>query len=810
MPNQVLVSQSFLLLMSSGILLKLWTPPGHSEPMRTRSGVSGAASPQKRRRTRSSNGAEGNAPKRQNLGTGSDDIAQVTVEEEDGRAVNAEPEANPQPTIEDQQPEAGPGSAIDPPSDSVPKRTTDHAPHDAPKAAADPQAPFVLNQVRRQYDEANQDHGGSFEDPDVRPEAQGSLSKMPDGLPKFQNAPLEGLNPNVEWSSNEMIPTGPGANGYTYHDAGGLPMFQPYTLENWADPSLHLRIQSLPILENLSVQILGTLAKGSHQETLTIVTEPESAPGQAYATLKSLFDQTKKLYSNHEPFLSAHDLHLRDIEHRNIIRKANLATFVSSIFGSQDVGFYHLNEYFLDTFVPDGARLLKSQGGLYLDLKTQAYLSAMANGERSRRDILEDLFPVELEQLLLSRRPGAKQLTPSEFDFVKRAGSRRDHLLSEPEDEETLAALPDKYVWEDFLRDVSTYVNRNFDELVTTPAAKLSRSRYANHSGVDHPPQYYEHQDISDDQHPLQPSEDAQLREALQVHLEAEEHQSAQHEIVEKAARAAQLALQNETEGIVAEEPDLDQSQLSTQQHESGQHQPESQASGIWQSLGGASEIPYHTQTAPTQVLYERARLAATAKASPNNRRVGVPNQRRPWTTEEENALMAGLDRVKGPHWSQILAMFGAGGTINESLKDRNQVQLKDKARNLKLFFLKSGIEVPYYLQFVTGELKTRAPSQAAKNEAREKARLRGDEDRAHVEGILALAGSARQTSGDPGITEDQEELVQEHEKSLEQRLAEHLGSAQHDDPDVRDIADESTVNAEGSHQEGASQEIAA
>ncbi|KAL8991827.1 MAG: hypothetical protein Q9169_007617 [Polycauliona sp. 2 TL-2023] len=51
---------------------------------------------------------------------------------------------------------------------------------------------------------------------------------------------------------------------------------------------------------------------------------------------------------------------------------------------------------------------------------------------------------------------------------------------------------------------------------------------------------------------------------------------------------------------------------------------------------------------------------------------------------------------------------------MNETLKDRNQVQLKDKARNLKLFFLKSGIEVPYYLQFVTGELKTRAPQVAA------------------------------------------------------------------------------------------------
>ena len=60
----------------------------------------------------------------------------------------------------------------------------------------------------------------------------------------------------------------------------------------------------------------------------------------------------------------------------------------------------------------------------------------------------------------------------------------------------------------------------------------------------------------------------------------------------------------------------------------------------------------------------------------------GAPSQRRPWTQEEENALMAGLDRVKGPHWGQILGLFGPGGSINEVLKDRNQVRLKDKTQN--------------------------------------------------------------------------------------------------------------------------------
>jgi len=161
------------------------------------------------------------------------------------------------------------------------------------------------------------------------------------------------------------------------------------------------------------------------------------------------------------------------------------------------------------------------------------------------------------------------------------------------------------------------------------------------------------------------------------------------------------------------------------------------------------AQPPVPQQSQPTQVLYERARLAATSKASPNARRAGLPSQRRPWTTEEENALMAGLDRVKGPHWSQILAMFGPGGTVSEALKDRNQVQLKDKARNLKLFFLKSGIEVPYYLQFVTGELKTRAPGQAAKNAAKKAVEASAEEDAAHVAAVTALGNAHRDSSHD-------------------------------------------------------------
>ncbi|KAM0224651.1 hypothetical protein ACHAPA_004296 [Fusarium lateritium] len=146
-------------------------------------------------------------------------------------------------------------------------------------------------------------------------------------------------------------------------------------------------------------------------------------------------------------------------------------------------------------------------------------------------------------------------------------------------------------------------------------------------------------------------------------------------------------------------------------------------------------------QTCPSAMLYDKARQAALSKNSSHTRREGLHSTRRPWTQDEEKALMAGLDLVKGPHWSQILTLFGPAGTMSDILKDRTQVQLKDKARNLKLFFLKTNSEMPYYLQAVTGELKTRAPTQAARKEAEERARMNSEEDHAKLQGIMTLAG---------------------------------------------------------------------
>jgi hypothetical protein len=128
-------------------------------------------------------------------------------------------------------------------------------------------------------------------------------------------------------------------------------------------------------------------------------------------------------------------LNIKEPEHRATIRITNLATFVSSVFGGEGVSFYELNDHFVETFTPDNEPLQKDTGELYLNLKTQMYLSAVSQEEqeRTKEDILEDLFPIGMSDLLIERHSG-QILAQSEVDFVHATKSRREYLLNSPSD----------------------------------------------------------------------------------------------------------------------------------------------------------------------------------------------------------------------------------------------------------------------------------------------------------------------------------------------------------------------------------------
>lgn len=389
---------------------------------------------------------------------------------------------------------------------------------------------------------------------------------------------------------------------------------------------MQLKNQSLPILDQLAAQMIQTTAKLSIAQMQEIMTGGDTEGGQSYKALKSLFQSTRKVYSRETPFIDAIAIQMFQPSQQEIIRRANIATFICSILGAHDVSFFHLNEYFLETFVPLGHRLLKWQGAIFLDLKTQAYISALINSDGNPSAMLDELFGPDLDAQILTRHPDAPSLSPSEQDFIDRCRARKSYLLAAGNASTAQNELPKKYQWVEFVREFAGCISKNVDAIMNTPV---------------------------------------------------------------RAQNERQNAMPNEKSNSLA-------------------------AFDNAASLSGIREDAVSTPKKPT--------LAHTTSGS-------ASAARQPWTKPEEEALLSGLEQVNGPHWSQILALYGRGGSISEVLKDRNQVQLKDKARNLKLLHLKNGREVPNALRGVTGELKKRGGKSARAALEAEEADAEGTED---------------------------------------------------------------------------------
>lgn len=438
-----------------------------------------------------------------------------------------------------------------------------------------------------------------------------------------------------------QIPSIPATNTHLL----ALPM--PITAADYLPPRIQLLVNTLPTVDNLSTQILRIFTVKNYQNIIDIVSNLETPEGASFHDLTSLFEFTKRLYSEDDPFLTVSHIapgiwkenepapvffrnHEQTIE--STLRKVNLATFLLATLGVIEVGFFYLNEFFLNIFCPlnnldpesslsnsglnnniQGSinpigdkigKLLKPQAILYLDLKTQAYISAIEAGERSRVQILDDILPENIDIILMSRRD-VKILSPTEMDFVDRCKARRNVLLNYPDN----SRLSEEYDWFQFLRSLFEFVSKNMLFLIwgTKKVVKLTNKS--------------------------------------------------------------------------------DQSKLQ-------QHLLQSSNSSNETTLG--NEIP--DTLLPSEILEQQLHVALAEKPST---RISI---RRPWSRDEEKALRHALE-VEGPHWSKILELFGAGGKISEALKNRTQVQLKDKARNWKMFFLKSGLPVPLYLQKVTGDM---------------------------------------------------------------------------------------------------------
>jgi Telomere repeat binding factor (TRF) len=240
-----------------------------------------------------------------------------------------------------------------------------------------------------------------------------------------------------------------------------------------------LQIQSLPALENLANQILTTLISGTAEDFVNTISSPDDeGKGQAYATVEALFEQHKRIFSRGRLFIDPNAIPLNNPVFPRVARKTNLATFVTCIFRGQDIPFLDLDDSFLDIFMPAGTRLLKGEGALYLELKTQAFITIMMNGGAKKEDVLDKLFPQNLQLAILRRRPEPTHLAPSEADFIARVNTRKQYLSTGASTIESLAALPQKYNWKGFLEEVSSCVRRVLENM---DSMKVSLHHLAQH-----------------------------------------------------------------------------------------------------------------------------------------------------------------------------------------------------------------------------------------------------------------------------------------------------------------------------------------
>ncbi|RMZ76927.1 hypothetical protein DV737_g4609, partial [Chaetothyriales sp. CBS 132003] len=245
-------------------------------------------------------------------------------------------------------------------------------------------------------------------------------------------------------------------NGLAVQGSGSTQDASPGT----AAPSHQTRLDNLPVLSSLAGQLLSALAKMAPGEGLMLIRNLHLANYQEYRTIRSLLDPVLGLYRTGPSFLIHTQLGMTTASQVEILRKANQAVWLASIF-TGEVGLRDMNQSFLFVFVPEQGKLAKNQGHILLELKTQAFITAHRLRAADPRVVLADLFSSDMDQQILSRRSGGQALAPSEQEFLKRLGSRRD-MLEEQIRLNKLDELELRYGWSEFSKEISNYIYKTY------------------------------------------------------------------------------------------------------------------------------------------------------------------------------------------------------------------------------------------------------------------------------------------------------------------------------------------------------------
>ncbi|EDO17172.1 hypothetical protein Kpol_1072p42 [Vanderwaltozyma polyspora DSM 70294] len=446
---------------------------------------------------------------------------------------------------------------------------------------------------------------------------------------------------------------------------------------------------AISILINGDTKALSGLVNG--KENLTILHDIE-----IFQNLLHNFMNLKKIYNN-KLIITVFDVAyglwvpnssppyiLKEFKFyiTNTVKKINLLTYLLISLGCcEDYGFDILDEIFFDIFCPhsifnkykirklqpeldttttfedfnnkkdlDIARkFLKTHGVLYLELKTQHFITILENSNEAidfiKEDILNQIFPPDLINI------NDKNMIPSEIEFIKRCNHRKESLLKY----DSLENLQKDYEWKDYIKELVNFCDKNIGMII------LGRP----------------HRDIN-------PLFDYKL-ENINITRNISKDQNINN------SKANAVTKSNEKESTI-----LDVSKVSDEGKVMKIHVENKK-----KNLAKIS-IPLMTLNSQNKVTSKDLVDVAIVESAKTGVKKLKPKKN--WTKEEEAILQKGLQDL-GPSWSKILDLYGPGGTVNEILKNRTQVQLKDKARNWKLKYLKSDEPLPEYLFKVTGRI---------------------------------------------------------------------------------------------------------
>ena len=228
---------------------------------------------------------------------------------------------------------------------------------------------------------------------------------------------------------------------------------------------------------------------------------------------------------------------MSDAMHVQAIAKANQALWMSSVFTGER-GLRDMDLNFIDIFVPMQGQLLGAHGSIYLALKTQAFITAWRSGLPQLIPIVEELFPLNLQQKILDRRGGSESPTTTEQDFLKSLSVRRESLLADIKNG-TLNGLPDRHSYFDFGREVNTYLSQNYGKPVVPQTAGPNREHFTPSR-----PQNQMQGEFSVHETSAATADAASGREALLSSQQASSAELEEPEYVRMAARAAAIAMQ--------------------------------------------------------------------------------------------------------------------------------------------------------------------------------------------------------------------------------------------------------------------------